>query len=139
MKQQPGESVMINALFKQKGDHCKILSSGECIELKVRVMDTLIPITAADVFDPRTSEARRRLCESIRPEANAADWNFSKLSMTLTFWFAKTVALAVIVFNDSDKIAKLMAAIGALNGVYYIPNECECFGIQNDEVLVQSN
>jgi hypothetical protein len=67
------------------------------------------------VYDLRVKQAIHVLHEKL-PEV----LNFSELSIILDFWFARTLAPAVVVSKDPTKIKTLVQAIGALKDVHSI-------------------
>jgi hypothetical protein len=105
---------VIQASIVQQGNRCCVASGMESIELEVGSMDNLFPLKQQQVFDPRTAKAVERLRQT-------TDLNYSEFSIIIDFWLAKTLAPAVIVSNDANKISKLVAAVGALENVHCLP------------------
>lgn len=101
----------IEAKVIQRGDSCMIFAAGESVELKTGTLENLFPVTPR-VFDTRVSEALTQL-QPVFP-------NLDELSIILDFWFAKTLAPAVIVSNDGSKIQHLIEAFNSLKNVFCI-------------------
>jgi hypothetical protein len=101
----------IEAKVQQKGPNCMIIAGGESVQLKTGTLENLFPV-APRVYDSRVSDALKEL-------GNAFS-TIDELSIILDFWFAKTLAPAVIVSNDRSKIRKLIEAVRSLKNVFCI-------------------
>ena len=89
------------------------MAGGEAVKLQTGTLDNLFPVTPR-VYDSRVSEAVAEL--------GAVFENVNELSIILDFWFAKTLAPAVIVSNDASKIRKLIQVIQCLKDVFCLQN-----------------
>lgn len=92
---------------------CTIQVGAEKMEVRVAETKNLVPLTN-QVFDPRVATAMEGLGK--RPGA----WS-KELSIVLDFWLARTLAPAVIVSSDQEKISRLVSVIGKLEGIQSIP------------------
>jgi hypothetical protein len=105
---------VVEASVMQKDGACHVKTGKESVELKLGSLDNLFPLTP-QVYDPRVRQAISVLHEKL-PEV----LHFSELSIILDFWFARTLAPAVVVSKDPTKIKTLVQAIGTLKDVHYI-------------------
>ena len=100
---------------------CIVQVGDESTELMVGKMENLYPITR-QIFDSRVRiavDALRQGGNGITPARE--EYSFSDLSIILDFWLAETLAPAVIVSNDEDRVQSLIRAVGLINGVHVIP------------------
>ena len=102
---------VIEAKVTQRGGSCIIFAGGESVELKTGTLKNLFPVTPR-VYDARVSEALERIHNVIS--------KVDELSIILDFWFAKTLAPAVIVSTDESKIKQLIEAVSSLKNVFCI-------------------
>ena len=92
---------------------CTIQVGVEKMEVRVAETKNLVPLTN-QVFDPRVATAMEGLGKQ------PGTWS-KELSIVLDFWLARTLAPAVIVSSDQDKISRLVSVIGKLEGIHSIP------------------
>ena len=97
----------------QMEESCKISVGPEEMLLKVTSSKIIVPLTS-QVFDSRVFYVVDKLksFDSSPPE---------ELSAVLEFWLARTIAPAVIVSGDRNKISNLIKAVGGLENVFCIP------------------
>ncbi len=98
----------IVAQVHQRGQTCMIFAGGESFELKIGTADNLFPVTPR-LYDCRVSKAIQEL--------QCVFTSVDELSIILDFWFAKTLAPAVILSNDRYKVRKLIEAVKSLENV----------------------
>lgn len=101
----------------QTGDHCHLSTTRKnSMELKVGKMGNLSPL-ALQSFDPRVGT----IMDALRDELDETASDLLELSVILDFWLARTLAPAVIVSNDAQKIHSIVSASGRLQGINVLP------------------
>ena len=100
----------------QEGQSCMVTVGERNVELKLGTLENLYPLTR-QVFDIRVTHAIQSVRDTIVDPAAVEE-----LSTILDFWLAKTLAPAVVLSNDEQKIRKLAEAGGSLRDVHHIAN-----------------
>lgn len=113
---EPNSSA-ISANIVQTGGFCTVSVGTKHIELKLGSLENLFP-KSPQVFDERAGETVKRIV--LRNEANK-EKDFTELSQILDFYFAKTLAPAVVVSQNAELISQLVQAVGACDDVHHIP------------------
>ena len=93
-----------------ESDTCKVEAAGKSIELAIGSFQNLLP-KVPTVFDNRTKRVISQLQQSSQHAALMAD-KVADLSQVIDFYFAKTLAPAVVVSHNQDFIQALVSALG---------------------------
>lgn len=110
-----GSSVTAKVVQNADSHLCAVSTAERFIELRVGTLDNLFPVTH-QVFDSRTEKAM----QEIRKASNSPVEMLDELSQVIDFWFAKTLAPAVIVSKDAGLISTLVKAVGGQKDVHCI-------------------
>lgn len=102
----------ITTEIHQQGDCCTVRVGTKSTELKLGSMDNLFP-KIPQVFDARAGEAVKQI-------VNEQGTDYRELSQILDYYFAKTLAPAVVVSNDGRLISALVKAVGRCKDVHSI-------------------
>jgi hypothetical protein len=112
-----GSRIVAKAVMKPSGIYV-VSSGGHHIELKTSSFQNLLP-TRPRVYDSRVGIAVEVLRES--HQAKTIIFNrMDEISQVLDFYFAKTLAPAVVVSHDAVFINKLVALVGVQKDVHMI-------------------
>jgi hypothetical protein len=97
-----------------------VIASGEStIALKTSSLQNLLPMVPR-VFDERARKTVEGLCAIYNGRTAAVLDSAEEISQIVDFFFAKTLAPAVVISNDADLIKNLVALIGLQEGVQAI-------------------
>lgn len=107
---------LIQAAVSQKDSLCTIEVGTESIDLKIGTMNNLYPVI------PRSFNAQVGSVIGELQNRLGEHCDLSELSVILDFWLARTLAPAVVVSHDANKIKNLIEVVGALNGIRSIAN-----------------
>jgi len=110
-------SRIVAKIAKSESGTYSVTSGDNSIELKTSSLQNLLPLVPR-VFDSGAGKAVRALRETC--EKNILE-RMDEVSQILDFYFAKTLAPAVVVSNDAQLIKKLVALVGAQDEVQAIP------------------
>ncbi len=113
-----GSHIVAKIVESERGTYT-ITSGDQSIELKSTSQQNLLPLVPR-VFADRTSRALEELRTIYKGNETKLLDGMDEISLILDFYFAKTLAPAVVVSNDADLIKNLVAVIGAQEDVHSI-------------------
>lgn len=115
-----GSRIVAKIAKTQTGTYV-VTSGNHSIELKTSSLQNLLPV-APRMFDSRVGIAVEGLRESYKGDETGILNRMDEISQIFDFFFAKTLAPAVVVSNNAELIKKLVALVGAQEDVKMISN-----------------
>jgi hypothetical protein len=112
-------SCIVAKIAKLESGTYAISSGGNSIELKTSSLQNLLPLVPR-VFDSRTGKAVAALREAYNGNGTGIMDRMDEISQILDFYFAKTLAPAVVVSKDAQLVKKLVTLVGAQEDVQAI-------------------
>lgn len=106
-------------IVKSESDTYFVTSGDRSVKLKTSSMQNLLPIVP-QVFDSRTEKAIELLRASCEGNVSEIMSRMDEISQVLDFYFAKTLAPAVVVSNDANFIKNLVFLVGSQEDVQAI-------------------
>jgi len=105
---EANEPINKKVTIGEKDGRCHVHVQGvPPMELRVGTMDNLFPVSPR-VFDPRVGEAMTCLRAEFASDCGV---NCDELSLILDFWLSRTLAPAVIVSTDRQKVDRIVGAV----------------------------
>lgn len=107
---------VLNISIIQKNKMCSIVINDEClIDLYVGSLDNLFP-KIPKVYNLRSQQ----IISKIQNECSNDEYNIPELSIILDFWLTNTLAPAVILSNDKNKVNKIIESCNSCQDIHCI-------------------